>query len=81
MNHSLLVVISASAVVYGTPLSSTQLSATASVPGTFAYSPAAGGAPQPAAIESGSARTATSITARWMTTDRRPGAWRVRRCA
>jgi hypothetical protein len=30
------------AIVYGTPLSATQLNATASVPGTFAYSPAAG---------------------------------------
>ena len=30
------------AIVYGTPLSSTQLDATASVPGTFVYSPAAG---------------------------------------
>jgi hypothetical protein len=29
-------------IVYGTPLSSTQLDATASVPGTFTYSPAAG---------------------------------------
>lgn len=31
-----------SAIIYGTALSSTQLNATASVPGTFAYSPAAG---------------------------------------
>ncbi len=30
------------AITYGTPLSSTQLDATASVPGTFVYSPAAG---------------------------------------
>jgi hypothetical protein len=30
------------AISYGTPLSSTQLNATASVPGTFVYSPAAG---------------------------------------
>ena len=30
------------AITYGTPLSGTQLNATASVPGTFAYSPAAG---------------------------------------
>src|SRR6185503_7760614 len=30
------------AIVYGTPLSATQLNATASVPGTFVYSPAAG---------------------------------------
>jgi hypothetical protein len=29
-------------ITYGTPLSSTQLDATASVPGTFVYSPAAG---------------------------------------
>lgn len=29
-------------IVYGTPLSSTQLNATASVPGTFTYTPAAG---------------------------------------
>jgi len=29
-------------IVYGTPLSGTQLNATASVPGTFAYTPAAG---------------------------------------
>ena len=29
-------------IVYGTPLSATQLNATANVPGTFAYSPAAG---------------------------------------
>jgi Beta-propeller repeat len=29
-------------ITYGTPLSSTQLNATASVPGTFSYSPAAG---------------------------------------
>ena len=29
-------------IVYGTPLSAAQLDATASVPGTFAYSPAAG---------------------------------------
>ena len=29
-------------IVYGTPLSSTQLDATASVPGSFAYSPPAG---------------------------------------
>ncbi|HSY47190.1 MAG TPA: MBG domain-containing protein [Thermoanaerobaculia bacterium] len=31
-----------SAIVYGTPLSGAQLNATASVPGTFVYSPAAG---------------------------------------
>ena len=31
-----------SAIIYGTALSGTQLNATASVPGTFAYSPAAG---------------------------------------
>ena len=30
------------AITYGTPLSSTQLNATASIPGTFSYSPAAG---------------------------------------
>jgi Big-like domain-containing protein/VCBS repeat protein len=30
------------AITYGTPLSTTQLNATASVPGTFAYTPAAG---------------------------------------
>ncbi|MBX2945177.1 MAG: gliding motility-associated C-terminal domain-containing protein [Cyclobacteriaceae bacterium] len=30
------------AIVYGTPLSATQLNATASVPGTFTYTPAAG---------------------------------------
>jgi MBG domain (YGX type)/Bacterial Ig-like domain (group 3)/FG-GAP-like repeat len=30
------------AITYGTPLSATQLNATASVPGTFAYTPAAG---------------------------------------
>ena len=30
------------AIVYGTPLGATQLNATANVPGTFAYSPAAG---------------------------------------
>ncbi|MGA3133029.1 MAG: FG-GAP-like repeat-containing protein [Terracidiphilus sp.] len=30
------------AIVYGTPLSATQLNATANVPGTFVYSPAAG---------------------------------------
>ena len=30
------------AITYGTPLSATQLKATASVPGTFVYSPAAG---------------------------------------
>jgi len=33
-------------VVYGTALSSTQLNATASVPGTFTYSPAAGAVPK-----------------------------------
>jgi hypothetical protein len=33
------------AIVYGTALSSTQLDATASVPGTFVYSPAAGAIP------------------------------------
>jgi hypothetical protein len=33
------------AITYGTPLSSAQLNATASVPGTFAYSPAAGTVP------------------------------------
>ena len=30
------------AITYGTPLSATQLNATASVPGTFVYTPAAG---------------------------------------
>ncbi len=34
-----------SAIVYGTTLSGTQLNATANVPGTFAYSPAAGTTP------------------------------------
>ena len=34
-----------SAITYGTVLSSTQLNATASVPGTFAYAPAAGSIP------------------------------------
>ncbi len=32
-------------IVYGTALSATQLDATANVPGTFAYSPAAGTVP------------------------------------
>jgi hypothetical protein len=34
-------------IAYGTPLSATQLNATASVPGTFVYSPAAGSMPAP----------------------------------
>ena len=33
------------AITYGTALSATQLNATASVPGTFVYSPAAGAVP------------------------------------
>ena len=37
--------ISPAAVVYGTALSATQLDATASVPGSFTYSPAAGSVP------------------------------------
>src|SRR6202030_784676 len=32
-------------ITYGTALSATQLNATASVPGTFVYTPAAGGIP------------------------------------
>ena len=39
-------------IVYGTALSATQLNATASVPGTFAYSPGAG-----AVLDAGSGRT------------------------
>ena len=37
-------------------------------------SPDSGGRAQPAAIDSGSAKTAPIITTTWMTTDGRPGA-------
>ena len=51
-------------IIYGTALSGTQLNATASVPGSFAYSPAAGtvlpaGAGQPLAVTFTPADTAT----------------------
>ncbi len=44
-------------IVYGTPLSSTQLDATASVPGTFAYSPASG-----TVLEAGSTTLSVTFT-------------------
>ncbi|HEY4354456.1 MAG TPA: MBG domain-containing protein [Acidobacteriaceae bacterium] len=45
------------AIVYGTALSGTQLNATASVPGTFAYSPAAG-----AVLQAGTQTLAVTFT-------------------
>jgi uncharacterized membrane protein len=41
-NDSIITWTAPASIVYGTPLDSTQLNATANVPGTFVYSPAAG---------------------------------------